>query len=175
VRGGEGERGMAESLVASLGVVVENRQGDAPDTRNGRPQMGRRPFAASLECVVRPGSLRRVRAGFRFMQIRAANTSRTRVNMITHMREASPAHKTPRAGQSHLLPLPVLAPVAVATPARFLRTEPLLLRRLHVRHVLAVLAKHTASVNLTAEALECAVDRFVSSYFNTNSQNKSPP
>jgi hypothetical protein len=73
-----------------------------------------------------------------------------------------------------LLPLAVLAAVAVATPARLFGTKPLLLRWLHVCHVLPVFAQHAAAVHLATKALERAVDRFVSSYFNTNSQNKSP-
>jgi len=74
-----------------------------------------------------------------------------------------------------LLALPVVAPLplAVAPPAGPLLFEPLLLRGLHVGHVLPILLQHTTPVHLTPEALERAINVFVVSDFYTNSQGRS--
>lgn len=74
-----------------------------------------------------------------------------------------------------LAALPIVASLALAvpTPTRFLLLQAFLLRRLHVRHILAVLAENAAPIHLPSEAFECAIDRLVISYLNTNSQRKS--
>jgi len=74
-----------------------------------------------------------------------------------------------------LAALPVVAPLAlaVAAPTGAFFLEPLLLRGLHVRHVLAVLPKNAAPVHLTPETLECTINVFVVSNLNTNSQRES--
>jgi len=74
-----------------------------------------------------------------------------------------------------LATLPVVAPLAlaVAAPTGALLLEPLLLRGLHVRHVLAILPENAAPVHLAPKALECTINVFVVSNFNTNSQRGS--
>jgi hypothetical protein len=88
--------------------------------------------------------------------------------------------RVPRSGHIQQAARPSLlatVPLAFAvTPAaRLLALKPLLFRRLHVRHILTVLPENTAPVYLAAKPLECTVDRFVASNFNTNSQSRSPP
>jgi hypothetical protein len=63
--------------------------------------------------------------------------------------------------------------LAVAPAACLFLLEPLLLRRLHVRHVLPVLLQNAAPVYLTPEALECTINVFVISNLYTNSQRGS--
>jgi len=76
------------------------------------------------------------------------------------------------------LVLPALAVVtplalAVAPPAGLLLLEPLLFRRLHVRHVLPVLLQNATPIYLAPEAFECTINVFVVSNLNTNSQRGS--
>lgn len=82
--------------------------------------------------------------------------------------------EAPSIGNLPALPA-VVAPLtfAVTTATRLLLLEALLFRRLHVRHVLAILPKNAAPVHLTPKALERAIDGLVISYLYTNSQRES--
>lgn len=66
-----------------------------------------------------------------------------------------------------------IAAVTVPTAARLFLLQPLLFRRLQVRHILAVLPQHTAPVDLTAKPFQSAIDRLVVAYFYTYSQSRS--
>lgn len=66
-----------------------------------------------------------------------------------------------------------IAAVAVPTAAGLLLLQPLLFRRLQVRHILTVLPQHTAPVDLAAKPLQGAIDGLVVAYFYTYSQSGS--
>lgn len=66
-----------------------------------------------------------------------------------------------------------IAAVAVPTAAGLLLLQPLLFRRLQVRHILTVLPQHTAPVHLAAKPLQGAIDGLVVAYFYTYSQSGS--
>ena len=138
------------------------------------PPAGKRPLLqAGMSTETNPPD-RAMTNGFRLRcDIRRSGVQREHIRKKPDARHCVRQDKG-RDDPNPLLPLAVLAAIAVATAARLLRAKPLLLRRLHVRHVLAKLTQHAAPVYLAAKALERAVDRFISSYFNTNSQNKSP-
>ena len=138
------------------------------------PPAGKRPLLqAGMSTETNPPD-RAMTNGFRLCcDIRRNGVQREHIRKRPDARYCVRQDKS-RDDPDPLLPLAVLAAVTVPTAARLLRAKPLLLRRLHVRHVLAELAQHAAPVYLTAKALERAVNRFVSSYFNTNSQNESP-
>ena len=72
-------------------------------------------------------------------------------------RRSAPLLKTPvealAAGGLCLQSLLAIAAVAVPTAAGLLLLQPLLFRRLQVRHILTVLPQHTASVDLAAKPL----------------------
>ncbi len=76
-------------------------------------------------------------------------------------------------GALQALPVVAALPFAVAASTRPFFFKPLLLRGLHIGHVLPVLLQHATPVHLTTETLERAINVFVVSDFYTNSQGRS--
>jgi len=76
-------------------------------------------------------------------------------------------------GVLQALPVVATLPFTVAPSTRPLLFQPLLLRGLHIGHVLPILLQHATPVHLTPKALQRTVNVFVVSDFYTNSQGRS--
>lgn len=176
-RGGKGE-GLPQSVPGAdptLAVLFRSNVSHEPNAEKRPPHEGK--GARDCETCASAAGVRKV-AAWKVRYRPDETPIRHRGQMGRTPRCCTGLRRVPGTGYirgaTSLLATVPLA-FAVTPAARLLALKPLLFRRLHVRHILTVLPENTAPVYLAAKPLECTVDRFVASNFNTNSQSRSPP